>query len=325
MWDFLGGIGDVLSGIGSDVWSVIQTLAGWVLSGFETLGAAIVAVWNYLLSALSKIGNFLAHVWQHFIKGIFVDALHLLERIFAFLHKYAALAFKYLHRVQQFLDRYYKQYIRPQLIMMQRIRQVLGIFRLLHIHTFDKLDKYLQHAEAQLIETFLQIRGYVNLVAGFVNNLATPLGILKLAMLGAAGPRQTAALIRGLTGFPMGWFFPNFHKNAPPWQRPIAGASQLQSPLYNPPVSDLLGPVQDAVVPDSFTDANPIPDNSELDVPPAYMFDDVVLGFAQADSVGAFDTGDPLGIIQIIESRDTPFALAGIAGADSIIGLARGQ
>ncbi len=326
MWDFLGGLLGGLGGVGADVWQAIQWLASMIVQGLQFLWSVLVTVANFFWSLFQKLGHFLSHLWNNFFKRIFTGTLHWMGQAFNFIRKYAQLVMKYIHRVQQFLDRYYKQYIRPQLIMMQRIRQVLGVFRLLHIHTFDKLDKYLQHAESQLIETFLFIRGYVNLVAGFVNQLASPLGILKLVLFGAAGPRQSAAMVRILTGLPIGWFFPNYHKNALPWEKPVTSSKQLLDPSTNPTPSQLLGPVQFQDVGSSFTDASPIPTDAELDsAAPGYMYDDA-LGFLEASEAAlALDSGDPLSIIDMIATRAGLLADAGAGGARSILGLVSGS
>lgn len=325
MFDFLGVIaGGLLSGLSAIVPSLAQM---WSLmtSGFSSIYNALSTVGNFLWSTLKKIGAFLDHLWQHFFKGILTSIVHHLGQVFSFLHKYGALVFKYIHRVQQFLDRYYKLYIRPQLIMLQRMRQVLGVFRLLHIHTFDKLDKYLQHAESQLVGTFLFIRGYVNLVAGFVNDLASPLGVLKLVLYGAAGPRQSAAVVRIFTGLPIGWFFPNYKRSAQPWEKPITSSRQLLDPSTNPPASQLLSTVQFPDVASSFTGASPIPDDAELDSgTPLYTYDDA-LGFLEASEAAiAADSGDPLSIIDMLATRSGFLYEAGAGGAKGILQIVGG-
>lgn len=322
MFDFLGAIAGGLFTAGTTVLGALQPIWQMMTSGFQSIYSALSTVGNFLWSTLKRIGAFLDHLWQDFFKGLFRDALHWMGKVFAFLHKYAALAFKYIHRVQQFLDRYYKQYIRPQLLMLQRMRQVLGVFRLLHIHTFDKLDKYLQHAESQLVGTFLQIRGYVNLVAGFVNDLGSPLGVLKLVLFGAAGPRQSAAVVRIFTGLPIGWFFPNYKKSAQPWEKPVFSSSQLLDPASNPPPSSLLSGVNIPDAPDSFTGASPIPDDAELDSgTPLYTYDDALGFLEQSELAVAADSGDQLSIIDMLATRQGFLADAGTAGAKAILSM----
>lgn len=324
MFEFLGAVAGGLFSAGASILGTLAPLWNIIHSGFTAVYNALSTVGTFLWSTLKKVGAFLDHLWTRFFKQLFTNLLHHLGRVYSFLHKYAAMAFKYIHRVQQFLDRYYKQYLRPQLIMMQRMRQVLGIFRLVHIHTFDKLDKYLAHTQAQMIGAFLEVRGYVNLVAGFVNQLASPLGVLKLVLYGAAGPRQAAAAVRVFTGLPIGWFFPNYHKNAQPWERPVTSSRQLLDSSSNPPPSQLLGGL-DFLTPDSFTEANPVPSDAELDsqVPP-YMFGDALALMEASDAALLMDTGDPLSIVELVTQQQGFLADAGQGGAQLALALVAG-
>lgn len=260
-------IGGLLSGLSNFLQSVLDFLFRLVTAigeAFRAVGEAIGSVFHYGLKALQSVGTFFKHLWDGFFKNIFTGIMKALSKLHQFLETKLRPLINFLKKVRAFVDRYYKKYIRPYLQMLQRVRRWLAVLKLLHIKFAETLDRRLAQTEAAIAHQFLLVRGVLNDVLNFVNSVADPRRLSRMVLVSIAGRRTAAAVIRAVTGLPLGFFFPHTGKGALPFEKPVTSHAQLLDPATNPPVSAILGGLLPLPV-DGFEDVDPTPDASELD------------------------------------------------------------
>lgn len=262
--EFLGGL---LSSIQAAISAIIDFLIKLVTAigeAFRAVGEAIGSVLHYGLKALQSVGTFFKHLWDGFFKNLFTGVMKALSKVHQFLEAHLRPIINFIKKVRAIVDRIYKRYVRPYLQMLQRVRRWLAILKLLHIKFAETLDRRLAQTEAQIAHQFLLVRGTLNDVLNFLNSVADPRRLSRMVMVSIAGRRTAAAVIRAVTGLPLGFFFPHTGKGALPFEKPVTSHAQLVDPATNPPVSAILGGLLPLPV-DGFESTDPTPDESELD------------------------------------------------------------
>lgn len=255
-----GGLGNLLGQIIQFLQALVQSLQVVLQFIWDNLRA----VFGYAVKALRNVAGFFKHLWESFYKNIFTRVLTALRDAHRWLEAHLLPVIRWLQRARAMLDRWYRLYLRPYLQMLQRIRGYLQVLRLLHIRWAEALDRRLSRTEAQLAHQFILVRGTLNDVINFVNGIADPRRLSRMVLVSMAGRRTAAAIVRAVTGLPLGFFFPHTGKGALPFEQPVTKASDLRDPRRNPPVSDLLGGAL-LPLPDAFESSDPAPDLGELD------------------------------------------------------------
>src|SRR5215471_10659437 len=151
----LGFLGD----IGSGIVAALNYLFNLIAAIAQFIWNALVLVAQFLLGALKAIGNFFVHLWQNFFRGIFTRIWDGLVTVTHWLEAHLRPIVRFLQRVQRYIDRIYRLYVRPFLVMIQHIRQFLLILRLLHLKFAEKLDSILGQIQRDVQGVFTQIRG----------------------------------------------------------------------------------------------------------------------------------------------------------------------
>lgn len=242
---FLSSIFGFLGGLGGAIWDVVKYIIQMVnvLSRIiVTIAQALVSVVKFLLSSLGGIGRFFKHVWEVGIKGTLDKVVRAIITAHDWLEQKLAPVIKFLKRARAYYDRIYKGYIRPYLQLIQRIRSMLVVLRLLHIKWADALDKRLLQIERNVAHVFLEARGILNQVIDFVNLATNARRISRVVLRVALGRRAAAAIVRAATGLPIGHFLPSPASSAFAWEKSPRSAADLKDRERNPPVSVLLNP-----------------------------------------------------------------------------------
>lgn len=246
---------DIISSILSALGSIASAIEAALVYIFQLLIAVAQFIWNgvllvanYVLQGLKAVGAFFQHLWDNFFKGIFSKIWDGLVKVHQWLEDHLGPVIKFLKSVQKFIDKIYKTYIRPFIVAIQRIRQVISILRLLHIHIADGLDKILSQVQRDVQNTFFQIRGILNSTIDLLNIVADPTKLLRRPTLILSFRRALHSLIRQITGFPPAYFFPSPSASAPKGVKFLGGDFNPSDPLQNPPPSYYLG--LDSGVPD---------------------------------------------------------------------------
>jgi hypothetical protein len=158
-----------LGGIGADFF-------GSLVGGIND---ALSFVWDILKDIFGGIKKFLSHLWECVIKKIPGEIINAVTRLRGILTTIFNIASQIIEQMRTILDYVYKHFIRPYLIMIQRVRQVLQLFRLLGFKWAKRLDARLAALEQKIVSIFLTIRAPLNQIISFVGLIADPLAILR--------------------------------------------------------------------------------------------------------------------------------------------------
>lgn len=236
--------GSIIDSIGGAVVSALESFVVWlyqlIVVVFQALYQVIGFVYNFFLSIVQAIGKFFDHLWNAFFKGIFTGLWSAIKAGWQWLERELAALNRIMTKLRAWLQRYYNQYIRPQLQMIQKLRQYLQILSLLHISFAQKLDAYLAQLQAKIVQSYATIIGTINTLVDITNALADPRYLIRKPALLLSLRRQIPALIAVCTGKPPGYWFPSPKGSAGgPFKAP-AFPFNFADPSQNPPPSSYL-------------------------------------------------------------------------------------
>lgn len=192
-----------------------------LLGGLVAIIDAIVAFLNALVAALVNVLNFLytgelgifsfsldslTAIWKglkNLMDQIFkVWVLAGLKHLLSLIQKLQAWARKlkaWLDRLRR-LQQQQMQAFRRIINLIQRVRQVLVVFKLFHVKWATKLDNWLVNIEGKLIRHELEIVAKTNEIIGWLNLILDPtFGLSHLPVFLAAG-KSISTLLTILTG-----------------------------------------------------------------------------------------------------------------------------
>jgi hypothetical protein len=182
------------STVWSDIWGALTGLWSIIVGAVD---AAIVAAIKGIQAAVSAIAQALSDAFHtlarlaglilKFLQKVFKDIVGALaaavkeigRRLGQLIDKVFKPILKALNAIRQRLLQIYGRYIRPILIILQKVRQVLAILKAFHIKWAAKLDAKLADLEYRIMQPFLQLLGYVNLLANFLNLVFTAYWLIQ--------------------------------------------------------------------------------------------------------------------------------------------------
>jgi hypothetical protein len=286
MWNFLGGLGGLFDfgGILDAIGQFLAWLLNLIVSALQWILQVIEAVGNFFLSIFRAVGRFFTWVYDRLLKGVLTKFVNAVMRLHEWLEEKLAPILRFIEKVRAYLDRIFKLYIRPILRLIDHIRKILLILRLLHVKWAAELDTRLGQIEGQITRLFLEVRGYLNFVIDTLNAIVDPPRLARLVAISVFGRRAAAAVIRIATGLPAGHFLPTTAAGAPAWERPVLTSRDITDPLRNPPASTILGSLLPGGI-SNFTSTQPIPTDEQLDdVEPFGYGSDVLESFLRAEA-----------------------------------------
>lgn len=203
-FDFGGFFDSILSALASVIQAIIQFL--------QDLVVAIVQALNFLLGGIQETFGFsfksLGEVWQGISKEL--DRLWRqvvlisLKRLWDLYQKIAAWARKlkaWLDRLHKLMRQYQIMALRRVINLIQRARQILLIFRLLHFKWAAKLDAWLSHVETLITTHVLRLESKINEIITWIDLWFDPKGLMKAFTLAQSLYRYVRGL-RGVLGIP---------------------------------------------------------------------------------------------------------------------------
>jgi hypothetical protein len=238
--EFGGGLDD----IGLIIEQVMEYIRIYLSTFFQyvvTIAYQIInGVWVFLQAFARDIGGFFRHIWDSGFKGVFQSIVRAVQSAHRWLESHLRPLIKFLQRVRAIYDRIYAHYIRPFLVLLQHIRQFLLILRALHINIGTELDRIIAGIENKIAGTFLQIRAVLNNAIDLLNIIADPGNLLRKPTLIISLRRIIPALIRAVTGYPPGYWFPSPRGASSRYFAPVAAGFNPLDPAQNPPASHYL-------------------------------------------------------------------------------------
>jgi len=210
-FDF-GGLFDGLLGA---LAAIIQAIINFLVA----LVNVLVEILNFLYQGEQGIFDFTQKgdlsVWRAF-KNLLDDALHIrilkslqdLRDLYEKLRKWIAKLKGWLDRLRRIQQLYQVQALKRFINLIQRIRQVLVIFRLLHLKFASKLDAWLAGIEGKLISRVADYGRKTNEIIAWLNVVADPLQAWRKGLLFGSYGRMIGGLSTAIGALGLQTFFP---------------------------------------------------------------------------------------------------------------------
>ncbi len=177
---------------------VIDQVVGAAIGGLYNIDTTIFSALDSVLSGLwgilQDVWHWLGGIWQA-LKNFILNSIHwvmhtLLPDLVRWINEIRAKItawlqplIKYLKLEKQMLDGFYNNVLRPILNLIQRLRSILMIFRLLHIQWATTLDQYLADLESKITGKFLELVEGLQMVSNWINWLTDPTGLFNIPLL----------------------------------------------------------------------------------------------------------------------------------------------
>jgi hypothetical protein len=236
--DFLAGAaGD----IGADIQAFLAWLVGLIVAAFVYLYNLLAAVFNFFYSLLQKIADFFKTLWNDFFKGIFTALWSAIVKVHDWLENLLSPIINFLKQVRAWVDWFFTTYVKPFLNILSQVRNFLNILRQFGIKWAATLDSLLGKVQSDISGAFLKIQGYLNSLIGIVSSLSDPLGLFRRPTFVMSMRRIFPSFMRGVSGMPLGYFFPSPVKGAGAGLGPTPFPFNQTNTTQNPPPSGYFG------------------------------------------------------------------------------------
>lgn len=185
-----GGIGSIFDPIVGLLAAAINAIIAFLRELVRVLAAVLNFLWagELSLGRFSLLGDTAILKWfRHVFSSIFqagmVNAIrHLLslyQKLRAWLQKLKA----WLDRLHALQQKYMVTALRRVINIIQRVRKVLVIFRLLHFKFAAKLDNWLAGIEGRIVSALFTVARKTNTLIAWLNWLFDPLGMIRRNVL----------------------------------------------------------------------------------------------------------------------------------------------
>ncbi|SRR5712691_209887 len=214
-----GGGGFDFGGIFDPLVGILAALIDAIIAFLQELVVALVQVLNFLFegeigifgfsrSGLDSIFKGLKNILDQVFKVSVVAALKHLLSLYQRLQKWIAKLKVWLDRLRKIQQTYQLTALRRFINLIQRIRKVLVLFRILHLKFASKLDNWLAGIEGKLISRTAQLQAKMNEIIGWINVVADPFQAYRKGLLFGSYGRMINGFFGALTAAGLAQFFP---------------------------------------------------------------------------------------------------------------------
>jgi hypothetical protein len=178
----------VLAGIIDAIIAFLNALVNVLVQVLNFLFAGEQGIFGFSFASLSEVyhglKNLMDQIFRVWVAGALNHLWSLYQKLTAWVRKLKAL----LDRLRKIQQLQLMQALRRYLDLIQRLRRVLVVFKLLHIGIAKKLDNFLARLEGRLTTSVFAIIRKQNEIIHWINLVADPRGLLhpggQLAGLG---------------------------------------------------------------------------------------------------------------------------------------------
>lgn len=174
-----GPIGAIVGGI----LSVIGALIGLGGSGVSAVAQAVRTLAAATASGLKHIVDAVKWLGKGGLSGFVGRLRRIIDIIRDRLQRVLDPIIRALRRYRDWIDRIYQHWVIPVLDMLQRVRQALVIFRMLHMKWATKLDAEILALQRRINEPFQILRGKINEIINWLTLITDPGGLLHRAQV----------------------------------------------------------------------------------------------------------------------------------------------
>jgi hypothetical protein len=215
-----GAIGLIGGAIASFLHGFFAITAKELVRLITYLKNALVEVSKQLLVGLVRLGRALARalvqlirVTWNVVRSFLIWAARKLAALEKFLKDQFAPVLKFLKKLKDNLDLFYRRFIRPILDVIDFLRQINRVLQVLHIDFLRKVDETLAKIEQRIEDPFLWVRSHITELENWINRIVTLDGIF-----------QRLTLIRSMSSYAPSWINGFWNTQLDPSTLPPPGA-----------------------------------------------------------------------------------------------------
>ncbi len=197
----------ILSFLGDTVSAIFAAINAFFIFLYNLLVTLVVFLWNvivivaqFLLQMLGRIRDFFKTIWENVIKRGLLKIVDLYAKVRAKLAQIFGPILRILRRIRQWIDRHILPIVLRMINTIQRIRQILVVFRILGFEWAKALDRKLAQLEGKIFQAFQEVRAKLNEISTIINLIMDPAMILRRNVIVGSVLGALDALLRGITG-----------------------------------------------------------------------------------------------------------------------------
>jgi phage-related protein len=210
MGDFLGiSAPDEISWVAALTNAAVAALYGIIAGVTGAVNDNTDIIWGALSAfpvGLGEIWATIQKAWHDFWAGNFraflADLLALIREIEQDLKYVLQPLINWIKFEKAWLDQVWNNVIKPIMNLLQRIRSILVIFRLLHIGWATSLDQWLAQLEGRISTAFLQARQDITTLGNWINYIIDPTGLFNVPLMLLTQLQTLPQLWAALAGIP---------------------------------------------------------------------------------------------------------------------------
>lgn len=194
--DIVGLLGSIIGGLFGGIFGggVPQNIAtafnGLRDSIVKSVNAVMRFAWK-IAQGVAAVFEFLKVLWFNWIKRLVEELYGLIQKIYRVLTKVLKPMMDAIRRQRQQILDLYNKYIRPIIVIIEKIRHIIAILRIFHIHIFDALDAKLARLEQAVMAPILSALYRINTLGNWITFiLNSRLLIFRGLFLGTLGANQ---------------------------------------------------------------------------------------------------------------------------------------
>jgi hypothetical protein len=157
---------------------------------------------NTAVQILEAIGKSLEHIIIDLLHGQILKVIQDIQQLFHQLGQILGPLITVLKRLQQIQRSLQMQYLKQFVDLIQRLRKIVAVFRLLHLNFANKLDLYLATLESDVGAKWAKLIAHINAVNSVLDQMIDPSKLLRPGgLLGSVGMMMSAVsgLIKGIS------------------------------------------------------------------------------------------------------------------------------
>ena len=166
----LGGLFRIFGGgVSKEVKTALEGLRGAI----TTVGDALRRVSSIISRALGKVLNSLHTIWVRVILPVLRQLPRIMGRLRRLIERDLPRLLDYIEKVREKILWVYERFFRPVLVTIQRMRRMILVLRLLHIHWGDKLDAQLARLQERVMYPLRVVLEHIAIVEQWINAVVT--------------------------------------------------------------------------------------------------------------------------------------------------------
>ncbi len=181
---------DIVSGIITIIGALFGGIFGGnadanIIKAFDGLRQQMVNMGNALMkfawqiaNVVGAIFNALKWLWSNVLGPLVKAIKSIIQQISRVLNKILKPMLDAMKAQRALLMQLYNTWIRPILLVIQRIRNIIHLFQLLHIHIFDALDRTLGKIQGKLLAPIYALLYRVNTLGNWISFILNLQGLL---------------------------------------------------------------------------------------------------------------------------------------------------